>query len=285
MKIEALRHENPQILPLHIRATSGWVSLKLGELWEYRELLYFLAWRDLKVRYKQSALGVSWVVLQPLLMTLVFSVLFARLAGVSTDDKTPYPVFAFCGLLPWQFFAYVLANSTNSLVASEQLITKIYFPRLVIPLSGAMSGLIDFGFAFVMLVALMVYYEVVPTYALLLLPGFFLLAVLCAVGMGLWLAALNLKYRDVRHTIPFMTQFWFFLSPVAYPTSLVPDQWRWLYGINPMVGVIEGFRWSLLGQAHALPMWFVFSVLVTLFLLVSGLYYFRRMEKTFADMI
>lgn len=285
MKIASVQHEKPQISPSYIRATSGWVSLKLGELWESRELLCFLAWRDLKVRYKQTALGIAWVILQPLLMTLVFSILFGRFASVSAKAETPYPVFVFCGLLPWQFFAYVLSNSGNSLVASERLITKIYFPRLVIPLAGSMSGLVDFGFGFVILVTLIIYYGVVPTYALLLLPGFFVLAVSCAVGMGLWLAALNLKYRDVRHTIPFMTQLWFFLSPVAYPPGLVPEHWRWLYGINPMVGVIEGFRWSLLGHTDALVMWFVFSVLVTLFLLVSGLYYFRRMESTFADMV
>jgi lipopolysaccharide transport system permease protein len=278
--------EQIQLVPLYIKPSSGWVRLQLGELWEYRELLYFLAWRDLKVRYKQTTLGIVWVILQPLLMTLVFTIAFGRFGGVPAETRdTPYPVFAFCGLLPWQFFAYVLNNSGNSLVASERLITKIYFPRLVIPMAGVLSGLVDFVITFVILLVLMVTYGILPNETIWLFPAFFALAVACAVGMGLWLAALNIEYRDVRHTIPFLIQLWFFVSPVAYPLRVVPEQWRWLYGLNPMVGVIEGFRWTLLGQGDDVGLRFVFPMLVGVIVLISGLYYFRRMEKDFADLV
>lgn len=260
------------------------MALNLRDLWEYRELLYFLVWRDLKVRYKQTVLGVAWVVIQPVFITLVFSVFFGRLVGVPSDG-IPYPVFAFCGLLPWQLFAYAVTNASNSLVANDRLITKVYFPRLVIPLSAVLSGLVDFIFAFAVLLAMMAYYGIFPTLALWTLPGFLLMAMASAVGVGLWLSAFNVEYRDVRYTLPFITQLWFFISPVAYPTSLVPEKWRFLYGLNPMTGVVEGFRWALLGTSQSPGAWLGVSVVVTIALLIGGLYYFRRMEKNFADVV
>jgi lipopolysaccharide transport system permease protein len=279
-----LKGNNFDTVPLIIRPSSGWVPLKLGDLWEYRELLYFLLWRDLKVRYKQTVLGVVWVVIQPFFIMLVFSLFFGQLVGVPSDG-IPYPVFVFCGLLPWQLFAHALTDASNSLVASERLITKVYFPRLVIPLSAALSGLVDFLFAFVVLLGLMAYYGIMPTSALWALPGFVLMAAATAVAVGLWLSALNVEYRDVRYTIPFITQLWFFLSPVAYPSSLVPERWRLLYVLNPMTGVVEGFRWALLGKSEAPGPLLAVSVAVTMVLLVGGLYYFRRMEKNFADVV
>lgn len=270
--------------PLVVRPSSGWVPLNLGELWQYRELLYFLIWRDLKVRYKQTVLGVAWAVIQPSFITLAFSVFFGRLAGIPSDGF-PYPLFVFCGLLPWQLFAHALSNSGNSLVLSERLITKVYFPRLVIPLAAALSGVVDFVFGFLVLLGLMAHYEFLPTLALLMLPVFVLVALATAVGVGLWLSALNVEYRDVRYVIPFIIQFWFFISPVAYPSSLVPEEWRLLYGLNPMVGVVEGFRWALLGKSVGPGRWMAVSAAVILAFLISGLYYFRRMEKSFADVV
>ena len=267
-----------------IRPTSGWVPLNLGAIWEYRELLYFLIWRDIKVRYKQTVLGVAWAVIQPVLMMVVFSIFFGLLAKVPSDGL-PYPIFAFSALLPWQLFAHALTESSNSLVANQRLITKVYFPRLVIPLSAVLSGLVDFVFAFSVLLGMMFFYGIVPSSALWSLPLFILLAVTTALAVGLWLSALNVQYRDVRYTIPFITQFWFFLSPVVYPSSLVPEPWRFVYGLNPMAGVVEGFRWALLGKAEGLGPMFAVSVAMVLFLLAGGLYYFRCMEKTFADVV
>lgn len=267
-----------------IRPSRGWVSLGLRDLWEYRELLYFLVWRDVKVRYKQTALGAAWAILQPFLTMVVFSVFFGNLARVPSDG-IPYPVFAYTALLPWQLFAYALTESGNSLVASQQLITKVYFPRLVIPISAVLAGLVDFCIAFVVLLGMMLYYGIVPTAAALTLPLFLLLAVMTALAVGLWLSALNVQYRDVRYTIPFLTQFWLFATPVAYPSSLVPAWIRPLYGLNPMAGVVEGFRWALLGKSGGVgPLVFV-SALVVGLLLVGGLVYFRHMEKTFADVV
>ena len=280
------QHAAVEPAPIIVRPSLGWAPLNLDDLWEYRELLYFLVWRDIKLRYKQTVLGIAWVVLQPFLITIVFSVFFGWLARIPSDATgMPYPVFAFCGFLPWQFFAYALTNASNSLVANERLITKVYFPRLVIPLSACLSGLIDFMIAFIILVGLIVYYGIVPTMALWAFPGFFIMAVACGMGVSLWLSALNVQYRDVRHTIPFITQLWFFLSPVVYPTSLIPERWLWLYGLNPMAGVIKGFRWALLGRTDALGSWIVVSAVVTLALWIGGLYYFRRMEKNFADVV
>src|SRR5882672_7033413 len=234
---------------LIIQPSRGWLKLNLGELWNYRELLYFLVWRDVKVRYKQTALGAAWAILQPFMTMVVFSVFFGRLAKIPSDG-VPYPVFAFTALLPWQLFAYALAESSNSLVASQNLITKVYFPRLVIPIAGVLAGLVDFAIAFVVLLGLMAYYGIHPTAAILVLPVFIVFAVAAAMSGGLWLSALNVQFRDVRYTIPFLTQFWMFATPVAYPASLVPEQYRALYGLNPMAGVVEGFRWALLGKAQ-----------------------------------
>ena len=222
--------------------------------------------------------------LQPFLLMVVFSVFFGRLAKVPSDGF-PYPLFTFCGLLPWQLFAHALTEASNSLVANERLITKIYFPRLIIPLSAALSGLVDFVFAFFVLLGMMFYYGIVPSAALWALPFFILLAMTTALGVGFWLSALNVEYRDVRYTIPFITQLWLFISPVAYPSSLVPEPWRLVYGLNPMAGVIEGFRWALLGKTEAPGPVLAVSILVVLALLVGGLYYFRRMEKSFADVV
>ena len=262
---------------------SGWTSIGFRELWDYRELLYFLTLRDVKVRYKQTALGAAWAVIQPLFMMLVFSLFFGRLAKVPSDG-IPYPIFTFCALLPWQLFAHALTESSNSLVANERLITKVYFPRLVVPMSAVLGGLVDFAVAFVILLVMMFYYRIVPTWAVLALPAFILLAVMTALGVGLWLSALNVKYRDVRYTINFLIQFWLFATPVAYPSSIVPERWRALYGLNPMAGVVDGFRWALLGKQPPGAMLAV-SVGVVLVILVGGLYYFRRMEQEFADVV
>jgi lipopolysaccharide transport system permease protein len=262
---------------------TGWASIGLRELWDYRELLYFLTWRDVKVRYKQTALGAAWAIIQPLFMMLVFSLFFGRLAKIPSDN-IPYPIFTFCALLPWQLFAHALTESSNSLVANERLITKVYFPRLVVPIAAVLGGLVDFAVAFVILLVMMLYYGIVPTGAIVALPGFILLAVMTALAVGLWLSALNVKYRDVRYTINFLIQFWLFATPIAYPSSLVPERWRPLYGLNPMAGVVEGFRWALLGSRPPGAMLAV-SVGVVVLLLVGGLYYFRRMEQQFADVV
>jgi len=266
-----------------IRPSRGWVSLNLRDLWEYRELLYFLIWRDVKVRYKQTVLGAAWAILQPFLTMVVFSVFFGRLAKVPSDG-IPYPVFAYTALLPWQLFAHALTESGNSLVANQQLLKKVYFPRLVIPISAVLAGLLDFSIAFVVLIGMMFYYRIVPTAVAFTLPLFLLLAIATALGVGLWLSALNVQYRDVRYTIPFLTQFWLFATPVAYSSSLVPEWIRPLYGLNPMAGVVEGFRWALLGKGGVGPLMIVSALAVTL-LLLGGLVYFRRMEKTFADVV
>ena len=245
-KIEVLRDNHLGSQEFLIQPSRGWVSLKLRDVWEYRELLYFLAWRDIKVRYKQTVLGAAWAILQPDLTMVVFSVVFGRLLQAPSDG-IPYPIFTFCALLPWQLFAHALTQSSNSLVSNERLITKVYFPRLVIPISAILAGLVDFGIAFVVLLGMMLYYGIVPTAAIVTLPLFLLLAVATALAVGLWLSALNVQYRDVRHTIPFLTQIWLFATPVAYASSLIPEPWRAWYGLNPMVGVVEGFRWALLG--------------------------------------
>ena len=269
---------------LSISPARGWASLGLKELWEYRELIYFLTWRDIKVRYKQTALGAAWAIIQPLFMMLVFSLFFGRLARVPSDG-VPYPVFTYCALIPWQLFAHSLTESSNSLVANERLITKVYFPRLIIPISAVLGGLVDFLIAFVVLLGMMAYYGIYPGSAIITLPFFVLLAVMTALGTGLWLSALNVQYRDVRYTITFLTQFWLFATPVAYPSSLVPERWRPLYGLNPMAGVVEGFRWALLGKTSSPGPLLAVSVAVVILILIGGLYYFRRMENSFADVV
>jgi lipopolysaccharide transport system permease protein len=272
-------------LPLHtIEPSRAWAPLDLGEIWEYRELLYFLVWREIRVRYKQTALGIAWAVIQPFLTMVVFSIFFGWLAGVPSDGL-PYPVFAYCALLPWQLFAFALAESTNSVVANQRLITKVYFPRLIVPLSAVCVGLADFLVAFVVLIAMMVYYGIGPGVMLWTLPLWTLLAVATALGVGLWLSALNVRYRDVRYTLPFITSLWLYATPVAYPSSIVPAAWQPLYALNPMVGVVEGFRWALLGRAGPALVMVAVSGGVVVAMLVSGLFYFRRTERTFADLV
>jgi lipopolysaccharide transport system permease protein len=270
--------------PLRIAASRGRFDMGLREMWAYRELLIFFVWRDVKIRYKQTAIGVAWALLQPFLTMVVFSLIFGRLAKLPTNGL-PYPVFYYCALLPWSYFATGLQNATNVMVEQQRLITKIYFPRLVLPVSAVLSGLIDFAVAFGMLVALIVYYHIVPGSAVLLLPGFLLLAILTALGFGLWLSAFNAMYRDVRYVVPFLVQFWMFISPVAYSSSLVPERWHWIYGLNPMAGVIEGFRWALTGRALAPGPLFAASGGGVLLVLLGGLLYFRSIEGTVADIV
>jgi lipopolysaccharide transport system permease protein len=273
-----------------LRPRRGWQPMRLAELWRFRELLWFLAMRDIKVRYKQTVLGVGWAVLQPLFTMIVFSIFFGKLGKIPSDG-VPYPLFSLCALLPWQLFAYALTQASNSVVSEQNLITKVYFPRLIIPLASVLSGLVDFVIAFVLLLGMMAYYEmsgyaiVAPGWRIFAVPPLVLLALAAAMAVGLWLSALNVQYRDFRYTIPFLTQLWLFVTPVAYPSSIVPEQWRLLYGLNPMAGVVEGFRWALLGKAEPPgPMLWV-SVASVAMLLVGGLFYFRRMERSFADVV
>jgi len=270
--------------PLIIWGSESSWNLPLRELWQYRELVYFLTWRDIKVRYKQTILGVAWAVAQPLFIALTLSLFLGHLAKVPSGG-VPYPVFAYTAMVLWQLFAHALTEASNSLVANDRLLTKVYFPRLVIPISAVLGGLVDFVIACFVLIPFLAFYRIVPTAAVLLLPLFVLLAALIAFGAGLWLSALNVQYRDVRYTIGFLVQLWFLATPVAYPTSVVPEPWRAWYGLNPMVGVIEGFRWSLLGTGEPPGHLLAVSVAAIAVILGSGLYYFRRMEATFADVI
>ena len=260
----------------------GW--LRLRELWDARELVGFLVWRDIKLRYKQTALGAAWAVLQPLLTMIVFSVFFGRLAGVPSDG-VPYPVFSFAALVPWTLFAFGLAQATNSVVGSQRLITKVYFPRLVIPLAAVLSGLVDFALSFAVLLVLMFAFGITPTANVIWLPFFVALTFMSALGVGLWLSALNVQYRDVRYAVPFLTQLWFFATPIAYPGSLLDEPWRTLYGLNPMAGVVEGFRWALIGTGQAPSAMLAVSVAATIVVLIGGALYFQRMERTFADVV
>jgi lipopolysaccharide transport system permease protein len=259
-------------------------DLELRQLWEYHELLFFLVWRDVKVRYKQTALGVAWAILQPLMATLIFSIFFGRLAKMPSDG-IPYPVFAYVAFVPWQYFANALTESSNSLVASQNLIKKVYFPRLIIPLGSVIAGLVDFCFAFIILIGMMFHYGIRPSASIFLFPVFLLLAVMTALAAGLWLSALNVQFRDVKHTIPFLTQFWFFATPVVYPSSIVPPKWRMWYGLNPMAGVVEGFRYTVLGKAGRPGPMILVSAAAVLVMLIGGVFYFRKMESTFADIV
>jgi len=274
----------PPLNYLVLEPSPGWVSLRLRELWEYRELLYFLTWRDIKVRYKQTVLGAAWAILQPFLTMVVFSLFFGRLARIPSDG-VPYPIFSFAALVPWTLFAYGLTQSSASLVASQNLIKKIYFPRLVIPIASVFSAVVDFLIAFGVLLGMMLWYGVTPTMNVCWLPALVLLALTTSLGVGLWLCALNVQYRDVKYMMPFLTQFWLFATPIAYPSSLLPESLRVLYGLNPMAGVIEGFRWALLNTDTQPGPMILASASVATALLVSGLFYFRRMEKTFADIV
>ena len=269
---------------MFIRPITGWVAINLIELWEYRELVYFLTWRDIKVRYKQTVFGAAWAVIQPVSMMLIFTVFFGNLVGVPSDGL-PYPIFAFAALLPWQLFSRALTSASTSLVVNQRLITKVYFPRLLIPMSAVLSSLVDFGISLVLLLVMMIIYGIAPTPMLALLPLFTLLALMTALGVGFWLSALDAQYRDVRYTLPFLTQFWLFATPVVYPASLVPDRWSLLYGLNPMTGVVEGFRWALLGKTGAPDMMLAVSTIAVLAVFMGGLYYFRRAENTFADVV
>lgn len=278
---------NPPAGPMYytrIEPSKGWVSLKLGELWEYRELLYFLMWRDIKVRYKQTIMGAAWAIIQPFFTMVVFSLFFGRLAKVPSDG-IPYPIFSYAALVPWQFFANALNLGSQSLVRSSTMLKKIYFPRLAMPIATVLAGVIDFVLAFVVLLGMMLFYGIVPTVNIIWLPLLFLLALVTSLGVTFWLSAMNVQFRDVHYIIPFLTQFWLFATPIAYPSSLLSEPWRTLYGINPMAGVVEGFRWALLGADTAPGPIIIVSSLVALVLLVSGAFYFRRVEKTFADVV
>ena len=269
---------------LNIEPSNTWVSLKLGELWQYRELLYFLIWRDIKVRYKQTALGAAWAIIQPLFSMLIFSLFFGRLAKMPSDG-IPYPLFSLAALVPWTFFANGLNQSSNSLVASANLLKKVYFPRLVIPIATVLAGVVDFALSFVVLLGLMAFYGITPTINLFWMPLFLLLALVTSLAVGLWMSALNVKYRDVRYIVPFVIQVWMFSTPIVYPSSLLPASWRTIYGLNPMVGVVEGFRWALLGTNTAPGFMIAVSATAALLLLIGGAFYFRHMEKSFADIV
>ena len=270
---------------LRIEPSSGWVSLKLRELWEYRELLYFLTWRDVKVRYKQTVLGAAWAIIQPFFTMVVFSLFFGNLAKIPSDG-IPYPIFSYAALVPWTFFTNGLTQSSNSLVTSANLIKKIYFPRLVIPIASVVSGVVDFVLAFAVLLFMMLFYGLYPTWHVIFLPPLLLLAFVTALGVGMWFSAMNVEFRDVKYIVPFLTQFWMFATPIAYPSSLIENKLlRIVYSLNPMTGVVEGFRWALLDTDTAPGPMVLVSSLTAAVLLVSGVYYFRRMEKTFADVV
>lgn len=267
-----------------VRPTRGLRGVQLRELWDSWELLLFLAWRDVKVRYKQTVLGAAWAVLQPLLTMLVFTLFFGRLAGLPSDGL-PYSLFAYTALVPWQFCALAVTQASNSLVANQNLITKVYFPRLLVPLAAVLASFVDFAVAMVLVAGMMAYHGIAPTAAVAALPLLTLLAAATALGVGLWLSALNVQYRDVRYAIPFVVQLWLFLSPVAYPTSLVPEPWRVVFGLNPMASVVDGFRWALLGAPPAPASMFLVSATVTVIVLGAGVLYFRQVERTFADIV
>jgi len=269
---------------LRIVPARGWFDLNFRELWAARELLYFFVWRDVKIRYKQTAIGAAWAVIQPFMTMVVFSLFFGALARMPSHGL-PYPVFYYSALLPWMYFASALQNATNVVVEQQQVITKVYFPRLVLPLSAVASGLVDFAIGFIVLLGIMAYYHIMPGPAVLLVPFFLLLSVLTALGVGLWLSALNALYRDVRYAVPFFVQFWLFASPVAYPSSLIPKRWRWAYGLNPMAGVIEGFRWTLTSQGHPPGSLLAFSLAIALLLAIGGAAFFQKMEGTIADVV
>lgn len=277
-------HQIAETPVISIEPDTRLLSLKWREIWEFRELVYFLIWRDIKVRYKQTLLGAAWAIIQPFFTMLVFSLFFGRLAKIPSDG-IPYPVFSFTSLVPWSFFATSLGQAANSLVGNASLITKVYFPKLTIPFSTVLSGLIDLLLSFGMLLLMLFYYRLIPTVNIIWLPVFMMLTILTSLGVGLWLSALNVEFRDVRYVIPFLTQFWMFSTPIAYSSSLLPEKWRILYAINPMVGVVEGFRWAMLGTETFSWLMFLISAASGILIFISGLIYFRRMEETFADVV
>ena len=274
-----------EIIPItRIEPTKGWVSLELRELWEYRELLFFLIWRDIKVRYKQTVLGGSWAIIQPFFTMVVFSLFFGKLAKMPSDG-IPYPIFSYAALVPWGFFANGLNQASNSLVGNSNLIKKVYFPRMAMPIASVLGGFVDFALAFIMLIGMIFYFGMVPTINVIWLPFFLMLAFITSLGASLWLSAMYVQFRDVRQIIPFLIQIWLFATPIAYPSSLLSEPWRIIYGINPMVGVVDGFRWALLGTHTAPGPIIIVSSFAAIGLLITGAFYFRRMEKTFADVV
>jgi len=280
---ELVKHEPTTV---YIKPSTGFAALNLRDLWMYRELVYFMVWREVKVRYKQTMLGAAWAIIQPVMNMIVFSVLFGGIAKLPTDGNIPYPIFTFTALLPWQLFVGALNQASRSLTANQNMVTKIYFPRLVLPLASILSGLVDFVIAFVILIGLMVYYHVTPSINVIwALPILLLLAIVTALGVALWLSAINVQYRDVNYALPFLTQFWFFIPPVAYSSNLISDKWQLIYSLNPMAGVVNGFRWALLGVGNGPDAGLWISAIVSVVFLISGLFYFRNMEKTFADTI
>jgi len=276
--------EEAKASAIYIKPSRGWGLPPIRDIWAYRELLYFLVWRDLKVRYKQTVLGILWAIIQPFFLMVIFSIFFGKLGKIPSEG-IPYPIFAYAALLPWSYFAQSVTASSNSLVGNSHLITKVYFPRLIIPISSVLSGLVDFIISISILFGMMIYYEIIPTLGAFFLPLFVLMAMATALGAGLWLSALNVQYRDIRYATSFLIQFWFFATPVVYPSSLVPGMWRFFYGLNPMVGVVEGFRRALLGKGHIVGPTLTISLIVIAFLLITGTLYFRRMERGFADVI
>jgi lipopolysaccharide transport system permease protein len=279
--VQAAHPDVPETL---IESRERWFALNLRDIWTYRELLYFLVWRDVKVRYKQTVIGAAWAILQPLMAMLVFTLIFGRLAKLPSDN-IPYPLFVYTALLPWQLFAFALTESSNSLVSNQHLIRKVYFPRLIIPMSSVLVGLVDFAISICVLAGMMGFYHVAPARTALMIIPFLILAVTTALGMGLWLSALNIQYRDIKYIVPFLAQFWMFATPVVYSSNSVPPKWRVLLGLNPMTSVVEGFRWSLLGAGNASRPMMLVSIFVVLIVLFSGLVYFRRMERSFADIV
>jgi lipopolysaccharide transport system permease protein len=285
MKKTVTESNTENLIPtIRLEPSKGWNSLRLDELWQYRELLYFFIWRDIKVRYKQTILGAAWAILQPLFTMVVFSIFFGRLAGVPSDG-VPYPIFSFAALVPWTFFANGVTQGANTLVGNPDMIRKIYFPRLTMPIAAVLSGLVDFTLAFIVLIGMMFAYRITPTVNIIWLPLFLFLAIVTALGVTFWFSAMNVQFRDVVYVVPFLVQIWLFITPVAYSSSLLSEPWRTLYGLNPMAGVVEGFRWALLDTDTAPGAMTLVSALVAIVILASGVYYFRRMERTFADVI
>ncbi|MEA3351514.1 MAG: ABC transporter permease [Chloroflexota bacterium] len=269
-----------------LRPSHGWSALNLGDLWHYRELIFFLTWRDLKVRYKQTVLGVAWAVIRPVVTMVIYALIFGGLANLDSEG-VPYPIFTYVALLPWQLFSKAMNDAGRSMVSNRNMVTKIYFPRLVIPISTILSGLMDFMVAFVILIGMMMYYHIPATSSLLYLPLFLLLTLITALGVGLWFSAMNVYYRDVGYVLPFLTEVWKYITPVAYSAQYITGKWKIVYALNPMAGVVQGFRWALLGielDSSALTTMLI-SALVAVIVLISGLFYFRRMERSFADMV
>lgn len=267
-----------------IEPQQGWVNIRLQELWDYRELLYFLVWRDIKVRYKQTFFGVAWVVIQPILTMVIFSIVFGRLAKLPTDG-IPYPIFNYAALLPWQLFSRALSDASSSLVNNQQFVTKIYFPRIFLPAASVLSGLVDFFIALIILFLMMFFYHISITFRLLVLIPLILFTLISSLSVSLWLSAVNVKYRDVKYTLPFLMQAWLYATPIVYSSSMVPEKWRLIYGLNPMAGVVEGFRWALLGQQSELGPMIGVSLLIVIILFLGGLVYFQKMETSFSDII